>query len=411
MEIITGVAPAEYGDKSSLIVHIVTKSGLDAKPTGSLSVGYGSFKSPTGDLNIGGGSHTVGDFLSVSGLRTDRFLDPPELTALHDSGHKYSLFNRLDVHPTTSDTFHLNIQAAKSSFDVPNTFDQVLQTQHQDITTFNIAPGYSRVLGSSALFSVNGFVRQDQLTYLPSANPFNDTPATVSQDRKLTNTGIKADVAYTTGNHNLKFGGSINATKLQENFTFGITDPTDGAFAGADGNFDPAFAPFDLTNGGSPFVYNASFTVKQQAAYIQDDIKAGDATFKLGLRLDHYDGLSTATLVQPRLGVSYAVPVSGTVLRASYGRTLETPYNENLLLSAGFGSASALVGSADPPPAGRRNEGELGIQQAFGRWFVADFGYFNKHTVNAYDFNVLFNTPIAFQSPGTTRESTALRAA
>ncbi|HEY2905112.1 MAG TPA: carboxypeptidase-like regulatory domain-containing protein, partial [Vicinamibacterales bacterium] len=27
MEIITGVAPAEYGDKSSLIVHIVTKSG------------------------------------------------------------------------------------------------------------------------------------------------------------------------------------------------------------------------------------------------------------------------------------------------------------------------------------------------------------------------------------------------
>jgi hypothetical protein len=29
MEVITGVAPAEYGDKSSLVVHIVTKSGLD----------------------------------------------------------------------------------------------------------------------------------------------------------------------------------------------------------------------------------------------------------------------------------------------------------------------------------------------------------------------------------------------
>ncbi len=79
MEIITGVAPAEYGDKSSLVVHIVTKSGLDQpKPTGSASFGYGSFKSPTGELNIGGGSHTVGDFLSVSGMRTDRFLDPPE---------------------------------------------------------------------------------------------------------------------------------------------------------------------------------------------------------------------------------------------------------------------------------------------------------------------------------------------
>src|SRR5262249_55647232 len=42
MEIITGVAPAEYGDKSSLVVHIVTKSGLgQSKPSGDVSVGYG----------------------------------------------------------------------------------------------------------------------------------------------------------------------------------------------------------------------------------------------------------------------------------------------------------------------------------------------------------------------------------
>src|ERR1700719_3097448 len=85
MEIITGVAPAEYGDKSSLVVHIVTKSGLDQpKPTGSASIGYGSFKSPRFETNLGGGSHTVGDFLSLSGLRTDRFLDPPEFQAFHD---------------------------------------------------------------------------------------------------------------------------------------------------------------------------------------------------------------------------------------------------------------------------------------------------------------------------------------
>src|SRR5206468_6492601 len=85
MELITGVAPAEYGDKSSLVVHIVTKSGLDhPKPAGSASFGYGSFKTPSGDFNIGGGSLTVGDFASVSGLRTDRYLDPPEFDALHD---------------------------------------------------------------------------------------------------------------------------------------------------------------------------------------------------------------------------------------------------------------------------------------------------------------------------------------
>ena len=100
MEVITGVAPAEYGDKSSLVVHIVTKSGLDQpKPTGSASFGYGSFKSPTGEVNIGGGSHTVGNFLSLSGLRTDRFLDPPEFEALHDTGNNVSFFDRLDFRP------------------------------------------------------------------------------------------------------------------------------------------------------------------------------------------------------------------------------------------------------------------------------------------------------------------------
>jgi hypothetical protein len=221
-------------------------------------------------------------------------------------------------------------------------------------------------------------------------------PATVSQDRTLTNYGVKVDVSYTTGAHAVKAGGIMSATKLDENVTLGITDPTDSSFADENGNFNAAFAPYDLTNGGVPFVFNGAFTIKQQAAYVQDEIRAGGATFKLGLRLDHYDGLTSKTELEPRLGVSYAVPGSGTILRASYGRTLETPYNENLLLSSGFGGAAALVGQGNPPPPGVRNQGEFGIQQAIGRWLVADFGYFDKHTQNGYDFGVLFNTPIAF---------------
>jgi hypothetical protein len=398
MEVITGVAPAEYGDKSSLVVHIVTKSGLDqAKPSGNIAFGYGSFKSPSVEANVGAGSHKVGNFLSVSGLRTDRYLDPPELAALHDRGTNQSFFDRIDGKPSELDTFHLNIQAARSSFDVPNTIDQqaLNQNQHQKIVTFNVAPGYSRVLGNRTLFTANAFARQDHVTYSPSADPFADTPATISQDRKLGNIGAKVDVTYTTGAHNVKVGGAITGTTITENFTLGITDPADPAFAAADGNFDPAFAPFDLANGGAPFRFNAEKTIKEQAAYIQDEIKAGNLTFKLGVRFDHYDGLTTDSLVQPRLGVSYAVPGSGTVLRASYGRTFETPYNENLLLSSGIG-AEALVGAAQALAPGRRNQIEVGAQQGLGRWVVVDFGYFNKRTDNAYDFGVLFNTPIVF---------------
>src|SRR5262249_8343636 len=161
-------------------------------------------------------------------------------------------------------------QAARSGFDVPNTYDQMNQTQHQNIRTFNVAPGYSRVIGTNTLFTANGFVRRDHLTYLPSANPLDDTPASVSQDRMLTNMGAKAEVSITLGAHNVKAGGSIGATRLHEEFTFVITDPADSAFADESGNFNPALAPFDLTDGGSPLAYDQSFTVKQQAAYVQD---------------------------------------------------------------------------------------------------------------------------------------------
>jgi hypothetical protein len=396
MEVITGVAPAEYGDKSSLVVHIVTKSGLDQpKPTGNVSGTFGSFSSPTFEANVGGGSHTIGNFLSVSGQKTDRFLDPPEFDARHDHGSSASFFDRLDAHAGATSTFHLNVQAARTSFDVPNTFDQddLGQDQHQKINTFNVAPGYSQVIGGTTLFTANGFVRQDHLTYTPSQDPFADLPGSVSQDRKLTNYGVKADVGHTVGAHNLKVGGTIAATKLDEKFSIGFTDPE---FNSPDSEeFNPDLVQYDLTRGGSPLAYAQARTIKQQAAYAQDDIKVGNVNFKLGVRLDHYDGLTTATLVQPRLGVSYAVPGSNTVLRASYGRTLETPYNENLLLSSGVG-LNGVFGDGQILEPGKRNQGEFGVQQAFGSWVVADFGYFIKRTRNAYDFGVLFDTPIVF---------------
>ena len=74
---------------------------------------------------------------------------------------------------------------------------------------------------------------------------------------------------------------------------------------------------------------------------------------------------------------------------------METPYNENLLLSSGVG-LNGLFGEGQPLQPGKRNQVEVGIQQGLGRWVVADFGYFNKRTTTRYDFGVLFDTPIVF---------------
>ena len=151
MEVITGVAPAEYGDKSSLVVHIVTKSGLDQpKPTGSAAFGYGSFKSPTGESTSAADrtrsatscrSPACGPI--ASSIRPSSRRCTTTATACRSSTASTS-------HAGDTGTFHLNVQAARSAFDVPNTYDQddAGQAQHQKIDTFNIAPGYSQVIGS-----------------------------------------------------------------------------------------------------------------------------------------------------------------------------------------------------------------------------------------------------------------------
>jgi hypothetical protein len=91
------------------------------------------------------------------------------------------------------------------------------------------------------------------------------------------------------------------------------------------------------------------------------------------------------------------------VLRASYARILETPFNENLVLSSN-GCANPvlnplLVCSTNAPTPfspGWRNEFHVGLQQAFGRYLVFSGEYIWKYTHNAYDFGVFGATPLTF---------------
>ena len=61
----------------------------------------------------------------------------------------------------------------------------------------------------------------------------------------------------------------------------------------------------------------------------------GNWTLNLGVRVDKYNGLASAAQGEPRLGAAaYRFKPTNTVLRASYARTMETPFNENLVLAS-----------------------------------------------------------------------------
>jgi len=434
LEVISGAPPAEFGEKTSVVINVTTRSGQGVTtPHGAVTASYGSFGTANAGFNLAYGGQNWGNFISVNGLNSGRFLDPPEFTVIHDKGNEENIFDRVDYQVSKADSLHVNLGFTRSWFQNPNSFDNLLhpgQTdpsgnplgptdQRSQIKTFNIAPSWTRLLNNNAVFTLGAFVRRDQYNYYPSPNLFDDLSPiqqeTVTQDRTLTNAGLRSDLSYVKGIHNVKIGATYQQTFLNENDHLGIVD--NGFLPSqTDANGNPCFVnnvaldspctdllPFDLTRGGTQFFFKGHTDVKELALYIQDQITKGNWSFNLGLRGDFYNGLTTHKEAEPRLGVAYNIKSSNTILRVSYARLLETPFNENLIVSStGCSDAvlNPLLGCAaagvTPVSPGWRNEFHAGIQQAFGKYLVFSGEYIWKYTHNGYDFSILGNTPIFF---------------
>ncbi|HUJ21437.1 MAG TPA: TonB-dependent receptor, partial [Bryobacteraceae bacterium] len=470
MEVIEGAPPAEYGDKTSVVIVVTTRSGMGVtQPHGEVDASYGSFGTANGGFNLAYGGNSWGNFISATGLNSGRFLDGPEWTVMHDRGNEENFFDRVDVKPSDRDTVNLNLGFTRSWFQTPNSFDSQNATawsglvadngglgpngvpvgsadQRSQIRTFNIAPAWTRLLNAHTVLTFGTFARQDQYNYYPSANPFADLipdlqAQTIGQNRRLTNLGARASLSYDKGVHNIKAGITYQDTILTENDALGLVDPTsnavclnpdgtpntlasltDPAQCGANGlqanpSFNPLLGCYDLTrtgplpaSDGCPnstsglYHYYGHADIRETGMFVEDNITLKRWTFNLGIRGDIYHGITTATQPEPRLGIAYNIKQTGTVLRVSYARSLETPFNENLVLSSlgcSDGVINAIMSALGPcetaPLApGWRNEFHAGIEQAFGKFLVVDGEYIWKYTHGAYDFSVLGNSPITF---------------
>ncbi|MGA8027827.1 MAG: carboxypeptidase regulatory-like domain-containing protein, partial [Bryobacteraceae bacterium] len=109
LELVTGAPNAEYGDKTSMVVNAVTRSGLGQKPSASLDLTYGSFGTVTEEGTFGIGGSKWGNFLVANTDRTGRFLDTPEFTPFHDKGNNETIFDRVDFQPGSRDSLHLDL--------------------------------------------------------------------------------------------------------------------------------------------------------------------------------------------------------------------------------------------------------------------------------------------------------------
>jgi TonB-dependent Receptor Plug Domain len=256
LEVVDGAPPAEYGDKTSVVIVATTRSGQGVTtPHGTITLDYGSFGTSNAGFDLAYGGQKWGNFISATGLNSGRFLDPPEFVVMHDKGNEENLFDRVDYQLNQADSVHLNVNYSRSWFQTPNSYDAQYASpwfgvtvndggigpnglpvgpadQRSQIGTISVAPTWTHLISTNAVLTVGAWVRRDAYNYYPSDNPFSDLGPfslqreSVSQYRTLTNAGIRSSVSYVKGINNVKAGISYEHTFLNETDRLGIVDPT-----------------------------------------------------------------------------------------------------------------------------------------------------------------------------------------
>jgi hypothetical protein len=403
IELFTGDIPAEFGSKVSGVANITTRTGLnsDRRFFGSTEVSASRFDQVSNVTQLGGQAGRFGYFASLSAQKSNRFLDQVSIDNLHNGGNAERGFARLDYQIGAADFLRVNFLAGRSSFQLANLRSQHAnqQDQRQLLRDASVSVGYIHVIGASATFDTTNSYRASVAQLFGSPG---DTPVTAEQARHLSNFTSANRMNVVRGAHQVRFGFDFQHFPVSENFGFGITDPRFNA-PGSGGYIESLLA-YDLSRGGRLFYFSDRQAGNLYSGFAQDRIRLGNLLLSLGLRYDKYSFLEKGNQLQPRVGVAYTIPATGTVLRASYNRIYQTPVNENLLLSNSEKSSvlvppdvrATLGGALIRITPERQNVYEFGAQQSIAGKASLNAMYYRKDITNLHDNDNFFNTGIIF---------------
>ena len=407
MEVITGGISAEYGGKPVVVVNITTKSGLGAPDgfEGEASFGASRFRTAEAGFNARGGKDAFGWFVSGAASESDRFLDPVNFENLHNHGKTGRIFSRFDWILGGQDTLRFSLSGGRTDREVANLASQQARGQDQRAATsdVNASLAWAHLFSASQSLDASLFFRASRAELKPSedlvdgftAAGHRDFPYWVQQDRTLDNLGAQISFTQQWGRGNLmKVGFQRIAFPVHERFSFAITDDARVANPA-----DPLYR-YTPSGGGQVFRFDARLQPTLTSAFVQNDIHLGAFFLALGLRHDAYTVADVSdNLLQPRLGLSYRVDATGTVLRASYDRLMILREHENLALSLSQ-QAWDLGSNAGTPRQPLRPERQhsysYGVEQQLGKAGRVMVEYWEKQSRNAGDNAQFLNTGVLF---------------
>lgn len=379
MNILTGGFPAEYGRKLGGVIEVITTRQSRQGAGGVVAASVGSFGTRSADALAEYGWERTTASVAAAAAMTDRYLDPPVQENLTNRGATATASLRLEHDLTTSDRAGLIVRRGGGHFLVPNEHVQEEAGQRQDRDSAESAAqfSYQRIVTDTLVGELRGMARDVSASLWSNAS---STPIVAEQDRGFRELYVKGTVSASLGAHEIKGGADFSAGTVRERFGYRITDPS---------RFDAGTA--------AAFTFADRRPDREQALFIQDQVRNGPWTVYAGLRWDHYRLAVEDSALSPRVAIAWAWPAADLVVRGSYDRAFQTPAFENLLLAS-----SDEVETIDdeavrlPVPASHGNFYEAGLSKVlFGR-IRFDGAHFVRRISDVADDDVLLNTGVSF---------------
>jgi outer membrane cobalamin receptor len=380
----TGSWDAEYGNKNAAIVDVNTRvpaGGL----RGDASTYVGSFSGNGQTIDASQNIGKIGWFVSGTRQESDMRREPVVFDTLtgdpinfHNHGEDLFTFGKLQYLPSTSDVVNLDLNWARTRFEVPydSTGGAFSDDHQQDINSFaNL--GWRHQFsgndgGSGSELFVAGFHRRGSLTYTPGVNDIasftffpDTTPFNLTEDRNFNTTGLKADYLYRFSEHlQFKVGGLASFTRGHEDFSA----------------LDQSGAPGPASN--------SDLKGNDEWVYAQTTIAPSERwELRTGIRYDNHEApfAGSQNQVSPRVRLSY-FPDPQTTLWAYYGR-LFVPTNVEDLRAITSVAQGGVVATPTLPE--RDHFFEVGVVHRFPVGVVARLSAYHKRSSPGIDDNTV----------------------
>jgi|HubBroStandDraft_1064217.scaffolds.fasta_scaffold06427_2 hypothetical protein len=421
IEVFTGAFPAQFGgQRMGAVVNVQSLSFANPPPPGVLVLGGGELGTQDAELVK---QFDVGKFqvsLAVDNLASDRGLDTPAETAIHDAASTANQFLRIGYALDPRDTLALDVANQYATYQIPINTDpndlnagevslpgqddvqreydrfMALSYTHDDADGngyFRIVPWtrYNRVVYDGDLpADVQGYLlgtaATPQTCAVPIVNGYDCPSNGLFEDRAAAYVGLRVTAGRTIGQNTLNYGLDLQ----QEDFDSRV------AIAFAPGESAYALYPVNTAQRGT-----------QTGLYVEDVWAPNPyLAIRPGLREDHSTGYTSGAQLSPRFEIDQQI-FPATIAHAYIGRYYAAPGLEDTRQAAVVTDTYTLTGTPvyDLLPE-RDTMLEVGVAHDFGDGRRAWVNAYDRTVVNVLDTTNLLNTPLfaVYNSAiGTTR--------